>query len=145
MPQTCTGQSRQGVRGACPHSSVQFSSDTSFPSLLLWSLAAMAVGHGCRQQSLSAAWGGGGSLRGETEGSSCGSSLTSRCHIGLPPTEMDLPPLLSCSSGTWHKISGRPKQHVQSPVSLSLSSCLPSHQLSSTHMVLFVVTHLAAL
>lgn len=31
----CTEQSRRGVRGVSPHSSIEFSSDTSFPLLLL--------------------------------------------------------------------------------------------------------------
>lgn len=76
-------------------------------------------------------------------GSSHGSILTSRCHVVLPSTEMDLPPLLSCNKALVLGTTAAVGQ--SSTVSLLLSSILPSCQLSSTEIMLFLVTHLAAL
>lgn len=62
---------------------------------------------------------------------------------GLSSAEMDFPSLVLCSKAL---VVGTTSSGGQSStVSLSLSSCLLSHQLSSTEMVLFLVNHLAAL
>lgn len=130
---------RQGEHA--PTAPCSFLQILPFPHCCFLSLQAMAAGYSCGQQCPEQPRVEKRVSEVKLSGAAVGAASQAGAAVGLPSTGMDLPPLLSCSKALGTTSSGG----QSSTVSLSLSSCLLCHQLSSTEMVLFLVTHLAAL